>query len=607
MATGLRLPVNLPAQGNQRPTGFGTPQQDRAQQVAHFAPRRVLPIIFLPGIMGSNLRITSAERVRQLGRRNPQDNIAWRPDSIGAGNAREQANADAAERQLRLDPNTTTVDVYDPQSRNPELDGDRRHANVELAEGFRSPYLANDPPTQSGGRTAVQKARQRGWGEVYFKSYGALLQYLEGRLNNVFIDGQLRPVWRDVVGVDPTRWMADQSLPQKALTEDELRQVVRGCWFPVHAIGYNWLQSNDASATAVAERIETIIKSYADARDDNNRPRYDCHQVIVVTHSMGGLVGRALIHPGIGGLADKVLGIVRGVQPAIGAAAGYKRMRAGFEDPGVMHGPETSIGAKVAGNYGDEVTAVLANSPGALQLLPSEAYGEGWLQIRHRNRPLLSLPKKDLMTGRSDPYEQIYKLRGKWYALIPNERWINPAGLSEEEGGGSFDQTTEYLEKAKKFHATIERTYHDNTYAHYGTSQEHLSFGNVRWEISSFCPDPSGWESWPVVRDDRQGVLELVRYDTKRTYEEQKNLFGPRMGAAVPPPIKATLLPPDEPGDMTVPARSAGHQVSSGKCKAVFQQNGYEHQGSYQNGRVLASTLYSVVRIAQLAKWKAGT
>jgi alpha-beta hydrolase superfamily lysophospholipase len=48
---------------------------------------------------------------------------------------------------------------------------------------------------------------------------------------------------------------------------------------------------------------------------------FQCEKVIVVTHSMGGLVARALIHPKMGSLKDKVLGIVHGVMPAIGAGA----------------------------------------------------------------------------------------------------------------------------------------------------------------------------------------------------------------------------------------------------------------------------------------------
>jgi hypothetical protein len=32
--------------------------------------------------------------------------------------------------------------------------------------------------------------------------------------------------------------------------------------FPVHAVGYNWLQSNVDSAKALAERIDKIINDY---------------------------------------------------------------------------------------------------------------------------------------------------------------------------------------------------------------------------------------------------------------------------------------------------------------------------------------------------------
>jgi hypothetical protein len=82
----------LPAQQNdaaaRKAEGFATPKQDKKPQCARFLPKRVLPIIFLPGIMGSNLRM-SAERQRELRR---TDNIAWRPDSLGASNVRSAAN-----------------------------------------------------------------------------------------------------------------------------------------------------------------------------------------------------------------------------------------------------------------------------------------------------------------------------------------------------------------------------------------------------------------------------------------------------------------------------------------------------------------------------------
>ncbi len=65
----------------------------------------------------------------------------------------------------------------------------------------------------------------------------------------------------------------------------------------------------------------------------------------------------------------------------------------------------------------------------------------------------------------------------------------------------------------------------------------------------------------------------------------------------------ATILPPSAPGDQTVLAKSADHQLKSGMFKGVFRQTGYEHQSSYKNPRAIASTLYSIVRIAQKATW----
>lgn len=346
----------LPAQhgATRKAEGFATPQQDKKLQCARIPPKRILPIIFLPGIMGSNLRM-SAQRQQEMKKKN---NIAWRPDILGVKNISKNANLEPRERQLQLDPQQTTVDEYDASGES-DVTGDGRHANVELAKDFRSPLLITDGAGSNNPKTAVQKARARGWGEVFFGSYGSLLQHLETRLNIGIFDEKIKREWQDVIGVDPRAWQADASLPQKALTEEELRTLVSGCWFAVYAFGYNWLQSNGQSAKIVAKRINKVI-------DEFNNSGFECNQVIIVTHSMGGLVGRALIHPKYGNMQDKVLGIVHGVMPAIGAPAAYRRMRAGFEDPGLASGPVSSLVAKVAGNCGDEVTAVLANAQGGV-------------------------------------------------------------------------------------------------------------------------------------------------------------------------------------------------------------------------------------------------
>ncbi|WP_229415759.1 esterase/lipase family protein [Pseudoduganella armeniaca] len=409
----------LPAQQHEKAAckaeGFATPKEDKRPQCARFLPKRALPVIFLPGIMGSNLRM-SVERQAMLKRKN---NIAWRPDSLGTKNVRRVSTESPQDRQLALDPLCTTVDVYNPSGPS-AVSGDERNKNVELDPRFPSPMLVDDPPTAKNPRTAVQKARSRGWGEVYFGSYGELLQHMESRLNNTFSDGKLRPEWRDVVGAETTAWWPVPELPQASLTEEELKQVVSGCWFPVYALGYNWLQSNGDGARMIAKRITELTKALI-------KSGYECNQVVVVTHSMGGLVGRALVHPDFGNLQDSIAGIVHGVMPAVGAPAGYKRMRAGFEDPGLVRNFKGSVGAKVAGNFGDEVTAVLANSRGVLELLPSDAYGNGWLRIVHKGIELDSWPKA------GDPYTEIYKTEDKWYSLLRKE-WINPSGLVPKMG-----------------------------------------------------------------------------------------------------------------------------------------------------------------------------
>jgi hypothetical protein len=310
---------------------------------------------------------------------------------------------------------------------------------------------------------------------------------------------------------------------------------------------------------------------------------------------MGGLVGRALVHPDFGNLQDKVLGIVHGVMPAIGAPAAYKRMRAGFEDPGMMHRNQKviteSIGAKVAGNCGDEVTAVLANAQGGLELLPTESYGNGWLRVSHNGRELDSWPKD------GDPYTEIYKVQRKWYALF-REEWINPSGRLSRKGGGTLGRTFEYLDKAQSFHQKISNTYHPNSYAHYGADIGHPSFGEVVWDIKN-CPDPTGWQNWPIIKDSKQGRLQLVSWDPHGV----NNIGGLPLGDDAPNPVYAEILPPSAPGDQTVPAKSADHQLHSGVFKGVFCQTGYEHQSSYQDPRAIASTLYSIVRIAQNVTW----
>ena len=564
---GYRLPINPDQKRGTVAYGYVTPKQDRVPQVMSIPPKRVLPVIFIPGIMGSNLRM-SAERQKAL---DQTHNIAWRPDNLKF--SASQYNDTPIERQKRLDPNATELDIYDPQGNstgNRAESADQRNSAVQYSVGYGGfvhldgPLLQTDLPGTKNPRTREQKALERGWGEVYFDSYKDILCLCEKHLNGAFLDGKPNLYLRKyILGVQPSAWAAHPKPSLPAIDENSLRETIRGCWFPVHAMGYNWLRGNEDSGRSIAKRISALIKRYQDQG-------FLCEKVIMVTHSMGGLVARAVIHPDMGNLNDKVLGIVHGVMPATGAGAAYKRMRAGFEG--------NSVSAKILGNIGSCVTPVLGNSQGGLELLPSHAYGNDWLQIKHKGKTLKSLPAK------GDPYEEIYKVRDKWYGLL-REDWINPAGAS----GQGIERTIALLNNARDFHKAICTTYHNESFAHYGADPKHAAWHNVVWDLDEDAPAES-IDRLNIVTDNGKGELELI--DPAPLTLNKKR-----------PQCNAKMLAAADPGDQTVPLHSAEAQLHCGKFKGIFRQSGYEHQASFSDSAVLASTLYSLLRIASKMKW----
>jgi pimeloyl-ACP methyl ester carboxylesterase len=566
-STGYKLPVNPGQQQGSVAQGFVTPKQDRVPQIQSIPPKRVLPIIFIPGIMGSNLRM-SPVRQRRLGTKN---NIAWRPDNLSVTVA--QHNDSAVERQLRLDPRTTELDTYDPINNptgDPNETADQRNEGIRFSStysGFKQldgPLLQSDLPGTTNPKSKDQKARERGWGEVYFSSYQEILSTCEVRLNSAFSNGSLDVyLKRFVVGIAPSEWQAHPSSALKELDEKTVRAAIKGCWFPVHAMGYNWLRENAESGISIAKRIRALLKRYQDEG-------FQCEKVILVTHSMGGLVARAVIHPDMGNLKEKVLGVVHGVMPAMGAGAAYKRIRCGFEGGG--------ISTKILGATGAHVTPVLANAQGGLELLPSQAYGNHWLQVKHKGKILRSLPEK------GDPYEEIYKVRGKWFGLL-REAWVNPANVDSR--GVAF--TCRLLDRAKAFHIKIAETYHDQSYAHYGADPERPAWHKVIWEIVGDVQLESV-DRLVIVSDDAKGKLRMT--DPALAVQNKPA-----------PLLDVKLLDPADPGDETVPFHSADAQYGSRKFKAVFRQTGYEHQASYSDRKVVAATLYSLFQIAATMKW----
>ena len=250
----------------------------------------VIPVIFLPGTMGSNLKANSKNKTLK-----PNQPV-WRPPNgkfEGLIEVKKWKSRDPALRQNIFDPDAAEVD-------------DSGAIDIPLD------WATN----QSHSKTA----RERGWGTVHWQSYGEFLFKLQQNLNGTFTRmGEHRIIrvhWQEVMNAKREKWDAPD---MPALTEDDLLKYAK-YQYPVYAVGYNWLASSEKAAKLLQKRIEEIMAWW-------NSRKHKCEYVIIVTHSMGGLVARACVKM----MPDKILGVIHGVMPAIGTPLAYRRIACGIE------------------------------------------------------------------------------------------------------------------------------------------------------------------------------------------------------------------------------------------------------------------------------------
>ena len=372
--------------------------------------REVIPIIFIPGIMGSRL-VRASDKAK-----------LWDPDDPKFMLNKYGSLKDAARKRKAL----LVGKKFNPD-----------YAQVANLDEKHNRKISSE--------TDKNRVR-RGWGGVMWGSYGDLLITLQEH-----------------------RWP----------------EPISHCFeLPVHAFGYNWCASNYVSGRALSKEIDRIIGCYRDGPEGQVGGPYPriCNSVILVTHSMGGLVARSacMLH----GAQEKVLGVVHGVQPATGSPAAYWRMKAGFERPRggptrtwwdwlrnpkkmAKHKILGTVSAIILGTDGEEVTSLLGNMPGGLELLPTTDYADN-----AGNIPWLRYPgiKADLILPRQDPYEEIYKRRDTVYRMV-NPEWLDPKGKENAipEQKTAWHLYEGYLGEAKQFHSQLGLDYHPETYQFLGT------------------------------------------------------------------------------------------------------------------------------------------
>lgn len=499
-------------------------------------PNKVIPVIFVPGIMGSNLKSAAGFNV---------DGMAWAPDNEKWG--KKFIFYSAAQRQTLLDPSLATVDDgSDIPDAEAAWFGD---ATKESQENWKAEF------------------KRRGWGTVMLSSYGPLLYHLEFHLNRMYRDGEVTKKWKVLLAEQSKSWGDLQGFSN--LVEGELNDAA-DYWYPVHAVGYNWLASNALAGKHLASKIDQVIEHY-------RMLGHFCEKVILVTHSMGGLVARAACHPKIGNVSDKVIGVVHGVQPAVGAATAYKRVHAGFEAGGV----KDAIVASVLGWTGADVTAVFANAPGALQLLPNKRYPKGWLKVSRsgttdRAEDVLSLPL-------ADPYREIYREKDRWWRLI-DPKWIDPSGKIMRAQKDPWGIYLKNLLLAEGFHDDLGDYYHPNTWVHYGADNKYRAWGRVRW--------------YPLTEIRYVKDTEICGANIKSDNSLGRLVLEPTVSRPDnwSPWWNQEMEKPLSDGDGTVPEESG--RAPQGRVKFIARMKGFDHQSSYSNPHVQSLTLYCIAKIA---------
>lgn len=537
-------------------------------------PNHIVPVIVVPGIMGTNLRARRKLRrggVVSAGNKPvvPGQPV-WRPPNGKIAGYRESSNWDqvsARSRQQLLDP-----------------------ANLEVDDD--GPVIL---PDQEDGYVLTElEVRQRGWGEVHADSYGLLLYALQTRLNQTFgfDDIQkkrfIKQHWKDIMTCDPRQWGLREREP---LTEPELEKHAK-FYFPTYSFGYNWLQDCEISSRELEKRIVAITDSWRTAKRR-------CDKVILVTHSMGGLVARACAKR----IPDKIAGVIHGAMPALGAPVAYRRIACGTETSSPSNDPlenlTSSRVAKILGDTPEKTTPVLATSAGALELLPNHLYPQPWLHVRviksvsgaqaashaamgdvggYRTTPYdaLHLPNAKMQ----NPYD-LYRDTKSWYRLI-NPALVDPAAKYVDQDGGVEKVIETAINTAEAFHRSLGDYYHPNTYAFYGDDKAKLSFGRVRWVA--------------FQRGGAQTALTSANLATA-TYLGHNSRGQRRVLVEGKTELHFAPEMQDARGDGTVPHHSGARPA--GRVKQVFATGGYDHQESYKNDNMIMLTLRLIVKIAQ--------
>lgn len=435
---------------------------------------------------------------------------------------------------------------------------DRKDDLLEVDEGtdkYFEVYTAV-PPSQ------IAEKRKRGWGEVHWDSYGMLLKYLERKAHDTF----------------------EKEYP--------------GLSFPVFAIGYNWMLSNQEAGKRIKERIADFRQQIV--KDDPRGLSPSDVRFILISHSMGGYASRAGF--AMEGLEGEIEAAIHGAMPTHGSPATYKKFRAG--ESGV---PKLLIGKNPA-----DITATLGFCQGGLELLPNQHYrtadnDDKWLYLKSGEEPEV------VDIGYGDTVFDFYARFDTWYSMIqpqllaPEMSSQNPEDIELEKYEIAFE---ERMLGCSGFHRSLSDKFHSTTTLLYSNNEENKSFDRCVWEGDG-KPEDGKRDEWLVSRHENHarffgdGTVKLYGPEEKERHDKAFDEWmkeAPYQHYPPPPPVANTvafaLMPETAPGDGTVHAGAGDFPTSSGGLKRLPVEAREEHQGFFNCPDVrgqLLSELQSVL------------
>jgi hypothetical protein len=471
--------------------------------------REPIPIVLLPGIMGTRLRQTGGAQKK-----------VWDPDAeFFMFRTHGTVLATARKKQLKL---LGANGFYDPDMlKVDENDDEHNKACFGDTVGVGTPVLVRGSPHYKEYRPRYPNAAARGWGGVAWGKYSPVILGLENR------------VWPD---------------------------LIRTCFtLPVYVFGYDWRGSCKVAGTLLASRVKKI-------KDENP----GCKKVILITHSMGGLVARSAC---AASLESDVMAVLHTVQPVTGAPAAYWRMKAGFERSGVIG----HVTAWVLGADGLEVTALLGHMPGGLQLLPTMTHQDndghaGWLTFRPVNGNPVQLPR----TG--DPYGEIYRNETDPYRLVLWKEYL--AGDRQASADARDSAWADFLKQL-----AISESFHRDLGVYQHAKSWHF-YGQGRTTIDAVSLTESTVDVTPIV-DNVNGVY----YDPTPEVTERGSFAYPGPPRSENGTTVASYYQMSDPsgdGDGTVPRSSGSILTTSGAPGIPLPGSG--HDSCFVDNDLVAST-----------------